>query len=197
LASGIGFLSFPFGTILTIQGMLLIVGARLGGGAVTLFGSTRTLTRLLTQISSMIAAATAPEISALYGAGNERRAAELSVRVNWRIVAVAIGAALVLAPLGPTIFRIWSRGKLTINGTCYALLLIAAVTSAFWQIKAVRLTVTNRHSLLAVIFAVVSAAALPVAYVAEARFGINAAAAATCPTFRTSPSAFPSNFRQG
>jgi O-antigen/teichoic acid export membrane protein len=180
LTSGVGFLSFPLGTILTIQGMLLVVGARLGGGAVTLFGSTRTLTRLLTQISSMTGRAMAPEISALYGAGNERRAAELSVRVHWRIVAITIGAALVLAPLGPTIFRIWSRGKLTINGTCYALLLIAAVASAFWQIKAVRLTATNRHSLLAVIFAVVSAAALLVAYVAEARFGINAAAAATC-----------------
>jgi O-antigen/teichoic acid export membrane protein len=180
LASGIGFLSFPFGSILTLQGMVLVVGARLGPGAVALFGSTRTLTRLLTQISNTTARAMAPEISALHGAGNERGATELSARVHWRIVAVTIGTALLLAPLGPTIFRIWSRGKLVINGTCYALLLLAACGSAFWQIRAVRLTATNRHSFLAIVFAVVSASALLVAYLGEQRFGLNAAAAATC-----------------
>jgi O-antigen/teichoic acid export membrane protein len=180
LASGVGFLAFPFGTILAVQGMLLVVGARLGGAAVTVFGSTRTLTRLLMQIGNLTSRSMAPEISALYGAGNEERVTELTSRLHWKIVGITIAAALVLWPLGPTIFRIWGRGKLEFNGLCFTLLLIAAVLSSFWQIRSVRLTATNRHSFLAVIFAVVSALALLLAYLTEGRFGINAAAACAC-----------------
>jgi O-antigen/teichoic acid export membrane protein len=180
LANGVGFLSFPFGGILQIQGTIVLVGAQLGGGAVALFSSTRTLTRMLTQISTTTAKAMSPEIAALYGAGDERGAAELSSRVLWRIVPVTIAAAVVLVPLGPTILRIWSHGKLTIDVRCYVLLLIAAVASAYWQIKSVQLTATNRHSLLSVIFAVASLMALLAAYLTDRRFGISAAAAAMC-----------------
>jgi O-antigen/teichoic acid export membrane protein len=180
MASGVGFLSFPVGNMLTIQGMVLLVGTQLGGGAVALFSSTRTLTRMLTQISTTTAKAMSPEIAALYGAGNERGAAALSAEVLWKIVPITIIAALALAPLGPTILHVWSRGKLVINGPSYALLLVAAVASAYWQIRSVWLTATNRHSLLAAIFAIVSALSLVVTYLGERRFGISAAAAATC-----------------
>jgi O-antigen/teichoic acid export membrane protein len=180
LTNGVGFLSFPFGNILTIQGTVVLVGAQLGGGAVALFSSTRTLTRILTQISTTTAKSMSPEIAALYGAGDERGASELSARVLWKIVPITIAAAVLLVPLGPAILRIWSHGKLTINVTCYVLLLIAAVASAFWQIKSVQLTATNRHSLLSFIFAAVSVLALLATYLTEPRFGIGAAAAAMC-----------------
>ena len=180
LSSGVGFLAFPFGNIVTVQGMLLLVGAQLGASAVALFSSIRTLTRMLTQISTLTGRSMAPEISLLYGAGDERGAAELSTRVLWRIVPITIGAALLLAPLGSTILRLWSHGKLAIDGTAYALLLTAAVASSFWQIKSIRLTATNRHAFLALIFAVISVLALLIAALGDRRFGISAAAAATC-----------------
>jgi len=180
LSSGVGFLSFPFGNIVTVQGMVLLVGAQLGGSAVALFSSIRTLTRMLTQISTLTGRSMAPEISLLYGAGDERAAAELTSHVLRKVVPITIVAALVLAPLGSTILRIWSRGKLAINVPVYVLLLIAAVASSFWQINSIRLTATNRHSFLAVIFAVVSVMALLVAYVGDRYFGIPAAGAATC-----------------
>jgi O-antigen/teichoic acid export membrane protein len=180
LSTGVGFLSFPFGNIVTLQGMVLLVGAQLGGSAVALFSSIRTLTRMLTQISTLTGRAMAPEISLLYGAGDERAAADLSFRVLWKVVPITIVAALVLAPLGSTILRIWSHGKLIIDWTAYALLLAAAVASSFWQIKSIRLTATNRHAFLALIFAAISVIALLVAYVGDRRFGISAAAGATC-----------------
>ena len=180
LSSGVGFLSFSIGNVVTLQGMVLMVGAQLGGAAVALFSSIRTLTRMLTQISTLTGRAMAPEISLLYGAGDERAAAELISRVLWKVVPITIVAAVLLAPLGSTILRIWSHGRLVINGTAYAILLTAAVASSFWQIKSIRLTATNRHEFLAVIFAVVSVMALLVAYLGDRHFGISGAAAAGC-----------------
>jgi O-antigen/teichoic acid export membrane protein len=122
----------------------------------------------------------APEISALYGAGREPEATRLSNRVLWRVVLVTILGALVLVPLGPTILQHWSHGKIRFDGTVFAFLIAAAIASAYWQIQAVRLTATNRHSLLATIFSLSSAFALLLAYLTQPRFGVSAAAAATC-----------------
>jgi O-antigen/teichoic acid export membrane protein len=180
MRSGIGFLSFPFGYLLTLQGMLIVVGAQLGGGAVALFGSTRTLTRLLAQISDTTGRSMAPEISALYGAGREPEATRLSKQVLWRVILLTVISASVLAPLGPTILRHWSHGKIRFDGTVFAFLVAATIASAYWQIQSVRLTATNRHSLLATIFLVSSAFALLLAFLTEPSFGVSAAAAATC-----------------
>lgn len=180
LRYGFGFLSFPVGNVVTLQGTVLLVGSQLGGSALTLFSSTRTLTRMLTQIATISAKSMAPEISALYGAGNEPGAAELCRRMLWKIVPLTLLGAAVLLPLGPTILRVWSRGKLSMNMTCYALLLGAAVASAWWQILAVRLTATNRHALLAIIFMLIALIALPVTALTETRFGIDATSAVAC-----------------
>ena len=180
LAHGFGFLSFPLANVMTLQGTVLLVGSQLGGGALTLFSSTRTLTRMLTQIATVSAKSMAPEVSALHGAGNETAAAELCRRMLWKIVPLTLLGALVLLPLGPTLLKIWSRGKLSMNMTCYGLLLLAAVASAWWQILAVRLTATNRHALLAVIFMGVVLVSLPVTALTETHFGIQAPSVVAC-----------------
>jgi O-antigen/teichoic acid export membrane protein len=179
MRSGIGFLSFPFGYLLTLQGMVIVVGAQLGGSAVALFSASRTLTRLLAQISDTTGRSLAPEISALYGAGRELDAKRLAGQVLWRVLLVTIFGAVVLAPLAPTILQLWSRGKIRFDGAVFGFLLIGAIGSAYWQIQAVRLTATNRHLLLATIFTLASAFALLLAVLTEPRFGVTAAAAAT------------------
>jgi O-antigen/teichoic acid export membrane protein len=180
MRSGIGFLSFPFGYLLTLQGMLIVVGAQLGGSAVALFSSSRTLTRLLAQISDTAGRSMAPEISALYGAGREPEAIALSNQVLRNAILLVLFGALALAFLGPTILQHWSRGKLRFDGTVFTFLLLAAIASTYWQIQGVRLTATNRHSLLATIFALSSAFALLMAYLTEPLFGLSATAAAAC-----------------
>lgn len=180
MRSGVGFLSFPFGYMLTLQGMLIVVGAQLGGGAVALFSSSRTLTRLLAQISDAAGRSLAPEISALYGAGREPEATRLSHQVLWTALALTLIGAVVLMPLGPTLLQHWSHGKIRFDAPVFTLLVLAAIASSCWQIQAVRLTATNRHSLLATIFALSSASALLIAFLTEPHFGLIAAAAAAC-----------------
>jgi O-antigen/teichoic acid export membrane protein len=177
---GLGFFSFPLGTLLTLQGMVVLVGAQLGGSAVALFSSSRTLTRILAQISILTGKAMSPEISALYGAGKHRAVDRLSRRAVFIIVPLTILGAAVLELAGRQLLKYWSRGKLTFDSTVFTLLLVAAVATAYWQIQSVRLTATNRHSFLATIFLIVSALSLLAVFFTDKKFGTSAAAAATC-----------------
>jgi len=180
MRNGIGFLSFPLGYTLTLQGMVLIVGAQLGGSAVALFNSLRTLTRILSQISDAARRSVSPEISTLYGAGREAELNRLVDRVLWRVLLLVVVCACALALLGPWILSIWSHGKISFDGTVYAFLLIGAIAGAYWQVQSVRLTATNRHVFVAGTFAIASAGAVALAYFTIGRYGIAAAAAAAC-----------------
>ena len=177
--SGLGFISITLGSLLTLQGMVVLVATQLGGTAVAIFSTSRTLTRLLAQLAVVSGKSMAPEVSALYGAG-EQAAADKLIRRMTRLVLSAIAAgALVLAPLGSTIMAVWSHGKIPFNPSVFFLLLAAAVATSCWQIQSVRLTATNQHQLFATLFVSASALVLLLTYLALPMFGINAAAAGT------------------
>jgi O-antigen/teichoic acid export membrane protein len=178
--SGIGFLSFPVGNMLTLQGMVVLVGAQLGGGAVALFNTSRTLARLLAQLAILTGKSMAPEISRLYGAGKDHEAEVLIKQLLWVILPLTLVGAVVLEFLGPLIIEHWSRGKLVFDRTVFTWLVVGAICAAYWQIRSTKLTATNRHSLLATMFLAVSAGSLLVAYFTGTIFGIAAAAASTC-----------------
>jgi O-antigen/teichoic acid export membrane protein len=178
--SGIGFLSFPIGNLLTLQGMVILVGAQLGGGAVALFNTSRTLARLLAQLAILTGKAMAPEISKLYGAGKEHEADDLIRQLLWTILPLTVVGAIVLELAGSTILARWSHGKIAFDRTVFTWLVAGALCAAYWQIRSTKLTATNRHSHLATMFLIVSASALLIAYLCENSFGIAAAAGATC-----------------
>jgi O-antigen/teichoic acid export membrane protein len=180
IRSGVGFLSFPVGNMLTLQGMVVLVGAQLGGGAVALFNTSRTLARLLAQLAILTGKSMAPEMSRLYGAGKIHEGDVLIRQLLWTIIPVTLVGAVVLELLGPVIIEHWSHGKLVFDRTVFTWLLAGAVCAAFWQIQSTKLTATNRHSRLATMFLLVSTTALLVAFLTEKVFGIAAAGAATC-----------------
>jgi O-antigen/teichoic acid export membrane protein len=177
--TGAGFVSFTVGSLLTLQGMVILVGTALGGTAVAIFASSRTLTRLVAQIAVMSGKAMAPEISALHGANRHSHAHKLSRQMVWIAMSITILGALALERFGPGIWRIWSRGRLVFERDIFSILLLAAISTAFWQIQSVRLTATNRHQVLATVFLIVSALSLVAAYLGLPRFGLDAAAIAT------------------
>jgi O-antigen/teichoic acid export membrane protein len=180
IRSGIGFLSFPAGNLLTLQGMVVLVGTQLGGSAVALFNSSRTLARLLAQLSILTGKSLAPEISRLYGAGKNHEADLLVRQLLWTILPLTVAGAVALELLGPTILLHWSHGKIGFDRTVFTWLLIGAICAGYWQIRSTRLTATNRHSLLAGMFLAVSASALVVAFFTQKTFGLAATAASTC-----------------
>jgi O-antigen/teichoic acid export membrane protein len=173
--TGSGFVYLTFGSILMLQGMVILVGFQLGAVAVAFFTSSRTISRLLAQIAVLTGRSLAPEVSALYGANKHADIDRLSRRMTWLVMSLTIAGALLLAVLGREILAFWSHGKLKFDGPVFYLLLGTAITTAYWQIRSVRLTATNRHQFLAVIFFVAALAGLLCAYVGMPRFGLTAA----------------------
>lgn len=179
---GGGFISFTIGSLFTLQGMLILVGAQLGGGAVAVFSTSRTLTRLLAQISVLSGKSVAPELAAMYGAKSAHQMSRLSKQMVRIVMSVTVLGAVFLAFFGPKILNLWSRGKLEFDPPVFYVLLGAAVTTAYWQIEAVRLTATNRHQFLAGVFLISSVLAIVFAYIAMPHIGLLAAAVGTLGT---------------
>jgi O-antigen/teichoic acid export membrane protein len=177
--SGLGFISITMGNSLTLQGMVVLVGARLGGTAVAIFSTSRTLTRLLAQLAVLSGKSMSPEISALYGSGQQAAADKLIKHMTRIVMSVIVVGALLLTPVSPTIMAIWSRGKIPFDRPVYYLLLAAAIVTSYWQIQAVRLTATNQHQVFAGLFVVTSVLVLVLTYLGMPRFGVNSAAAGT------------------
>jgi O-antigen/teichoic acid export membrane protein len=180
IRSGVGFLSFPIGNLLTLQGMVVLVGVQLGGGAVALFNTSRTLARLLAQLAILTGKAMAPEVSKLYGSGKGQEADDLIRQLLWTILPLTIVGAVALEMLGQTILEHWSHGKIVFDRAVFTWLVAGAICAAYWQIRSTKLTATNRHSLLATMFLIVSASALLIGYLTARGFGIASTAASTC-----------------
>ncbi|MGB6307484.1 MAG: hypothetical protein WBF89_06785 [Steroidobacteraceae bacterium] len=177
--SGAGFISITLGSLLTLQGMVVLVGAELGGTAVAVFSTTRTLTRLLAQLAVLSGKSMSPEISALYGAGRHAVADRLTKQMTRLVMSVILAGAVVLALIAPTVMVIWSHGKIPFDRPVFFLLLAAALATSYWQVQAVRLTATNQHQLFAGLFILTSVFALVLTYLGMPRFGVNSAAAGT------------------
>lgn len=177
--SGLGFISITLGNSLTLQGMVVLVGARLGGTAVAVFSTSRTLTRLLAQLAVLSGKSLSPEVSALYGAGQQAAADKLIRNMSRLVMSVILLGALILAPLSPTIMAIWSHGKIPFDRPVFYVLLAAAVVTSYWQIQAVRLTATNQHQIFAGLFVTTSVLVLLLTYFGLPIFGVISAAAGT------------------
>ena len=176
LKIGVGFISFTVGSLLSLQGMILVVGAQVGAAAVTIFSSSRTLTRLIAQIAVLTGKSLAPEISMLHGAEKHRDAERLTRQMVWTAMTVTTVAAALLAQFGHYFWDVWLRGKLPFNRPVFLTLVLAAVGTAFWQIQSVRLTATNRHQKLALFFLAASGLGLATGYFGMSFFGLEAAA---------------------
>jgi O-antigen/teichoic acid export membrane protein len=177
--SGMGFISITFGSVLTLQGMVVLAATQLGGTAVAVFSTSRTLTRLLAQVAVLSGKSMAPEISALYGSRQQAAADKLIRQMTRLVMTVVLIGAAILVPTGPTVMKIWSHGAIQFDRTVYYLLVAAAIATSFWQIQSVRLTATNQHRLFASLFVAVAVIALIVTYFGMARFGVAAPAAGT------------------
>jgi O-antigen/teichoic acid export membrane protein len=177
--AGMGFISITLGSLLTLQGMIVLVSIQLGGAAVAIFSTSRTLTRLLAQLAVLSGKSLSPEISALYGAGQQVAADKLLKQMMRLVMTVVLIGALLLGPIAPIIMRIWSHGKLSFDRPVFYMLLAAAVVTSYWQIRSVRLTATNQHQVIAILFVTTAALVLLLSYIAMPMFGVNAAAGGT------------------
>jgi O-antigen/teichoic acid export membrane protein len=146
--------SLMFGVIiiamaLAFQGPLLVVSGALGGVAVALLVTTRTLGNVIRQVVGTLTTALWPELTRMDATG----AAE-SLRVSHRLLAaVSVAACAAFAGAlwfeGAEVIRVWTRGKLTPDVWLLRWLLISLVLQAAWLASSAFTISSNRHRNLA------------------------------------------------
>ncbi len=134
---------------LTLQGPVLIVSSALGGIAVALLVTTRTLANFVVQAIKVLQSALWPELTRLDALGDER-----SLQFGHRLFsvsAVAISAAFAGALWfeGAGVIAVWTGGKLTPDVWLLRFFLLALILQAPWLASSLFTTANNQHRRLA------------------------------------------------
>lgn len=171
IAPSLGFMAFPLGNALALQGPILIIGQIMGGPAVALFSATRTLARLPIQITNVFNASVWPEMSRAHGAGDTPALRSLH-RGSWGLTLMLVAASsFVLLLLGPWIAHAWLGSKAHFEPTVLSLLILATAFSAIWNASSVVLSAINAHAGLGIRYVMVNATCLAIAWLLTPALG--------------------------
>ena len=131
-------------TALTLQGPIVILSRALGGPAVALFTTTRTVANVVRGTLTLLRAPLRPEFSAASAQPNKdalRRLFRIAVGID---ATIAICLTAVLWSGGVWLIQFWSHGRIQSDPRLLHLLLIAFLLEGFLQILAIAGWSTNR-----------------------------------------------------
>jgi O-antigen/teichoic acid export membrane protein len=193
-APAFGFMAFPIGYALNLQGLMLVIGARLGPIAVVSFSTLRTLSRLNLQLILVCKFTLWPELSRAFGSGNIVLARRLHRHACQAALGLSIFGGLLLWIFGPFIYHLWIRQSLDFDATCFHVLLLVVVTNSLWDTSSVIPMSINAHSRIALSYSAAAALSVTIAWMLAPRFGTTGVALAlfatdacmTCLVIRTS-----------
>src|SRR5580704_780756 len=178
VAPAFGFMALPIGTALSQQGLLLVIGARLGPISVVSFSTLRTLSRLSYQVIVAIKYALWPELSSAFGAGNIFLARTLHRYACQASLGLSICGGAMLWAFGPFIYRLWIHDKVAFDATCFHVLLLVVVTTSLWDMSSVISMSINSHCRIAAQYCAAALLSLGLAWMLVPQLGTVGAALA-------------------
>jgi O-antigen/teichoic acid export membrane protein len=181
-APAFGFMALPLGSALSIQGLMLVIGTKLGPIAVVSFSTLRSLSRVNFQLITVIKNAMWPELSRAFGAGEISLARRLHRYACQTSLGFSIGGGLLLWALGPYIYRLWIQHNIRFDATCFHILLLAVVTNSLWDTSSVVPMSVNAHCRIATTYAAASFLSLGLAWILVPVVGTDGAAIALLAT---------------
>jgi O-antigen/teichoic acid export membrane protein len=135
-------------TVLTLQAPVVLLSRVLGGPAVALFTTTRTVANVIRATVSLLRAPLRPELAAVYAARSRDalgRLFRLAVSID-AIVGLSLYA--VLWSGGCWLIRFWSRGRIGADPTFMHLMLISVLLEGFLLMLGITGWATNRAQAL-------------------------------------------------
>jgi len=171
-------MGFPLGTAFSLQGMVLVVGTLLGPVAVVVFSTSRTLSRFVWQLLTIITNTVWVELSTAFGAGDIALARRLHRRTCQAAIWISVPLCLALLASGGVIFRLWTHGKVPFDPILFGLLLLVVVCNSFWSASYITLMSVNRHQQLAFVYTFATGLSLVIGVVLTRLIGLHGAALA-------------------
>jgi O-antigen/teichoic acid export membrane protein len=155
------FFGINISNALSVQGVLMVIGLRLGAPAVVVFTAIRTIVNLIKQFNSMIYYSVLPEFSTSLAKNNILLARKLHRYACQISLYFTLFNIIILMFLGKTVIHIWTNGKLEVDYLFFLLMLFSMlpntfyVTSAYVHVSINKLTKISIVCLLASIFSIV------------------------------------------
>lgn len=177
-APAAGFVALPLGNALSVQGLTLVIGSVLGPVAVTAFSTMRTLSRLNFQALGIVARGMWPELSAAFGRGDLALARRLHRRAYQFGLASSLAGVGLLWLLGPLVYHAWIRNAVSLDSTCFHVLLAVCLANSLWYISSVVPMSANAHSGMALAYLITAAASAALSWVLVHPLGLTGAALA-------------------
>lgn len=160
----VGFLSFPLGNAIILQGYTLLVNKFFGVESVVLFNTTRTMCNFAKTLLSTVQQSVWPEYSIAYGKKDFARMRLLYRKTLktaiWGIAVIAIGLLI----LGPYIYTIWTHSQVEFDYKLMVAFLVVLFFNNLWISSSVTLMATNNHMYLGIWFVLSAVASLSIAY---------------------------------
>lgn len=157
--------SLQFGLImismaLTLQGPVVLVSMMLGGTAVALLVTTRTMANVVKQLVAPVQVALWPELTRLDAIGAEQtlRLAHRLLLIGSLTLSAAFAGTLWFE--GASVLTIWTRGKLPVNIWLLRFFLLSVVLQSPWFASSLFAMASNRHRRLARSYAISAALSL-------------------------------------
>lgn len=176
---GVAFQAFPLGNALLFQGTIMIVQIVLGPASVVLFGTARTLIRTISQGMELVNNTIWPELSHLFGCGDVDRIRKLHrIAVGISLI-ISTGGSLVIAIIGPSLYRFWIGKTLELPYHLLLLFLLSVPINALWLTSSVIHMASNKHEKLASRYLIANFLCVICCYLLAKLQGIEGAAFAT------------------
>ena len=173
LRPALAFMAFPLGNAISLQGFTLVVGTLLGGSAVTLFATYRTLTRFPLQLMGMINSSVWPELSRAFGADDiaqARNLHRLAVGASTWSILIAI---TVLYFMGEYILKYWTHGQIPFQPKLLLILGLVILANSFWYTSGIVATSINKHEKIAMLYLTGSILALGLSLFLGKHYGLS------------------------
>lgn len=163
----VSYIGINISNALSVQGIISIIGVRLGGAAVVEFSVIRTIINLIKQFNSLIYYSVWPELSTALAVDNRllaRKVHRYSCQITLTFTLLNI---ILLMFLGESVIRLWTSGRVDVDFALFIMMLLAMlpntlyVTSSYVQVSinklegiAVLCLLTSSFSLVASYFTI-------------------------------------------
>ena len=134
--------------VITLHGTVIVLSTVLGGLAVAIFVTSRTLVNVVRQIVGSVINSFWPEITSMEARGEWERLRLVHRFLMVGATALCIGFASAVWYEGMEIITVWTRGKLVPDLILLRLLLVLLVLQSIWVVSLVFTAAANRHEKL-------------------------------------------------
>ena len=172
--------ALPLAQATTFQGTVFVAHAVAGPGAVLVYSTTRTVSRLVFQVVNMVTNSTWPEFSRAIGAGELDVARRLHRRACQIGVWLAILGSLATIVVGPFLYKRWTRGE-PFYPALFGIMLFTVVLSSLWTVSYAVPVSVNRHQRLTYSFLGATLLGLGLSYGLGRQFGLEGVALGLIP----------------